>query len=157
MSRLPGDPNAGRKVLFALGFRLPDRNREWVRHELTDAGWRGRLTVRHLLVTLPVAAALAVFPGPLFIHIMVPALFLICSVGIVAMYADDIRVSRLRRNGLTAPDDPDLGRPSHLPSAPRRGCGTLMALLATVPHSWCGQPGGSRAASGIGAQARTGA
>ena len=113
MSRLPGDPSAGRKLLFALGLRLPDRNREWVRHELTDAGWRGRLTVRHLLVTLPVAAALAAFPGPLFIHIMVPALFLISSVGIVALYADDIRVSRLRRNGLTAPDDPDLGRPSH--------------------------------------------
>jgi hypothetical protein len=29
------------------------------------------------------------------------------------MYADDIRVSRLRRHGLEAPDDPDLGRPSH--------------------------------------------
>ena len=40
MSSLPGDPSAGRKVLFALGLRLPDRNREWVRHELTDAGWR---------------------------------------------------------------------------------------------------------------------
>ena len=113
MSRLPGDPSAGRKLLFSLGLRLPDRNREWVRHELTDAGWRGRLTTRHLLVTLPIAAVLAAFPGPLFIHIMVPALFLICSVGIVAMYADDIRVSRLRRHGLTPPDDPDLGRPSH--------------------------------------------
>ena len=113
MSRLPGDPSVGRKLLFTLGARLPDRNREWVRHELTDAGWRGRLTARHLLVTLPVVAALAAFPGPLFIHIMVPALFLISSVGIVAMYADDIRVSRLRRHGLTPPDDPDLGRPSH--------------------------------------------
>ena len=114
MSRLPGDPNVGRKILFAIGFRLPAQNREWVRHELTDAGWRSRLTLRHLLVTLPFAAVLAAFPGPLFIHIMVPALFLICSVGIVAMYADDIRVSRLRRHGLEAPDDPDLGRPSHL-------------------------------------------
>jgi hypothetical protein len=113
VSRLPGDPSAGRKVLFAIGFRLPDRNREWVRHELTDAGWRGRLTGRHLLVTLPFAAALAAFPGPLWIHIMVPGLFLICSVGVVALYADDIRVSRLRRHGLTPPDDPDLGRPSH--------------------------------------------
>jgi hypothetical protein len=111
--RLPGDPSAGRKVLFALGARLPDRYREWVRHELTDAGWRGRLTFRHLLIMLPLVAALAAFPGPLFIHIMVPALFLICSVGIVAMYADDIRVARLRRHGLTPPDDPDLGRPSH--------------------------------------------
>jgi predicted permease len=111
--RLPGDPSAGRKLLFAFGARLPDRNREWVRHELTDAGWRWRLVARHLLITLPIAAVLAAFPGPLFIHIMVPVLFLISSLGIVAMYADDIRVSRLRRNGLTPPDDPDLGRPSH--------------------------------------------
>ena len=113
MARLPGDPSAGRKVLFAFGVRLPDRNREWVRHELTDAGWRGRLTLRHLLVTLPIAAAFAALPGALWIRIMVPALFLLGSVGIVAMYADDIRVSRLRRHGLTPPDDPDLGRPSH--------------------------------------------
>jgi len=35
-------------------------------------------------------------------------------VGIVAIYADDIRVSRLRRHGFEPPDDPDLGRPSHL-------------------------------------------
>jgi hypothetical protein len=113
MSRLPGDPSAGRKVLFALGFRLPERNREWVRHELTDAGWRGRLIARHLLVTLPFAAVLALLPGAAWIRIAVPGLFLICSVGIVAMYADDIRVSRLRRNGLEPPDDPDIGRPSH--------------------------------------------
>ena len=100
-------------MLFALGVRLPDRNREWVRHELTDAGWRGRLTAGTCWSSLPIAAALARFPGALWIHIAVPALFLICSVGIVAMYADDIRVSRLRRHGLEAPDDPDLGRPSH--------------------------------------------
>ncbi len=113
MSRLPGDPGAGRKVLFTLGGRLPDRYREWVRHELTDAGWRGRLTGRHLLIMLPVGAVLALLPGAAWIRVMVPALFLLCTVGIVALYADDIRVSRLRRHGLDAPDDPDLGRPSH--------------------------------------------
>ena len=113
MGRLPGDPGAGRKVLFALGARLPDRNREWVRHELTDAGWRGRLTARHLVVALPISAVFALLPGALWIRIAVPGLFLLCSVGIVALYADDIRVSRLRRHGLDAPDDPDLGRPSH--------------------------------------------
>jgi hypothetical protein len=100
-------------VLFAIGFRLPARNSEWVRHELTDAGWRGRLTLRHLLVLLPVAAVLALLPGAVWIRVAVPGLFLICSVGIVAMYADDIRVSRMRRHGLEPPDDPDLGRPSH--------------------------------------------
>ncbi|MGH3069995.1 MAG: DUF5313 family protein [Streptosporangiaceae bacterium] len=113
MTRLPGDPGAGRQVLFALGARMPDRNREWVRHELTDAGWRGRLTVRHLIVTLPFCTVLALLPGAVWIRIAVPALFMISSVGIVAMYADDIRVARLRRHGIEPPDDPDLGRPSH--------------------------------------------
>jgi hypothetical protein len=110
---LPGDPSLGRKALYVYGVRLPERNREWLRHELVDAGWRGRLAGRHLLAMLPIAVVLALFPGPLFIHIMVPVLFLICSVGIVAMYADDIRVSRLRRHGLEPPNDPDIGRPSH--------------------------------------------
>lgn len=113
MGKLPGDPGAGGKALFAIGVRLPERNREWVRHELTDAGWRSRLTIRHLVLMLPVCALLALLPGAIWIRIMVPALFLICSVGIVAMYADDIRVSRMRRHGLEAPNDPDLGRPSH--------------------------------------------
>jgi hypothetical protein len=83
-------------VLFALGARLPDRNREWVRHELTDAGWRGRLIARHLVVILPVCAALALLPGAPWIRIAVPALFLICSLGIVALYADDIRAAPRR-------------------------------------------------------------
>ena len=113
MGKIPGDPGLGRQVLFALGGRLPERNREWVRHELTDAGWRGRLIARHLVVLVPFCAALALLPGAPWIRIAVPGLFLVCSVGIVALYADDIRVSRLRRHGLDAPDDPDLGRPSH--------------------------------------------
>jgi len=113
VTRLPGDPGPGGKALFAIGVRLPERNREWVRHELTDAGWRGRLTLRHLAVMLPICVALALLPGPVWVRIAVPALFLVCSVGIVAIYADDIRVSRLRRHGLEAPNDPDLGRPSH--------------------------------------------
>jgi hypothetical protein len=112
-ARLPGDPSLGRKALFAYGARLPARNREWVRHELTDAGWRGRLTVRHLIAMLPLCVVLALLPGAVWIRIAVPGLFLICSVGIVAMYADDIRVSRLRRHGIEPPDDPDLHRPAH--------------------------------------------
>ena len=51
MPRLPGDPSFARWLKFAIGFRLPYENREWVRHELTDAGWRGR-TIRRLLVLM---------------------------------------------------------------------------------------------------------
>jgi hypothetical protein len=113
MPRLPGDPTAWGKGLFAIGFRLPERNREWVRHDLTDAGWRTRLIVRHLIVTLPFSVALALLPATLGIRIAVSAFFLVCSVGIVALYADDIRVSRLRRHGIEPPADRDIGRPSH--------------------------------------------
>jgi hypothetical protein len=114
VARLTGDPGYGRQLLFALGFRLPDRFMDWLRHDMVDAGWRGRLVTRHLLAMLPIALVLGLaLPGPLWLHITVPLLFLLCSVGIVAMYADDIRVSRLRRHGIEPPDDPDLGRPSH--------------------------------------------
>jgi predicted permease len=101
--RLSGDPNIAGKLLFAIGFRLPQRNREWVRHELTDAGWRGRLILRHLVLVIPVCAVFALLPGAAWIRVAVPALFAICSLGIVAMYADEIRASRLRRHGLDAP------------------------------------------------------
>jgi Family of unknown function (DUF5313) len=136
VTRLPGDPGARGKALFAIGGRLPERNREWVRHELTDAGWRTRLILRHLVIMLPLCAVLALLPGAVWIRIAVPGLFGICSVGIVAMYADDIRVSRLRRHGFEAPDDPDLGRPSHLNGtgrgAVRRGAGWMAGGRGSV-------------------------
>lgn len=111
---LAGDPGYGRQLLFALGFRLPTRYLDWLRHDMTDAGWRGRMVTRHVVAVLPVALVLGVLlPGPLWLHITVPALFLLGSVGIVAMYGSEIRVSRMRRHGLEPPDDPDLGRPSH--------------------------------------------
>ena len=90
-----------------------------MRHELTDAGWRWRTLLRHLVVILPVCAIVVVVlehllptpavgqrddggPDP------VPAA---CSR--VAFYADDIRAARLRQHGLPVPNDPDLGRPAH--------------------------------------------
>lgn len=113
MKRLPGDPGVGRRLLFSIGFRLPRENRDWVRHELTDAGWRGRIVLRHLVIMLPICAVLALLPGPPWLRIMVPALALIGSVGGIAIYAGDLRVQRLRQHDLPVPDDPDLGRPSH--------------------------------------------
>ena len=53
MTRLAGDPGVVRWLLFAVGFRLPAENRDWVRHELTDAGWRSRTALRHLAVIIP--------------------------------------------------------------------------------------------------------
>ena len=113
MPRLPGDPSVVRWLLFAVGFRLPQENREWVHHELIDAGWRGR-TVRRLFVLLvPICVGLSFLPGPLWLRITVPAFALIASVGTVLIGADDVRAARLKQHGLPVPDDPDLGRPTH--------------------------------------------
>ena len=113
MTRLPGDPGVVGKALFAAGFRLRPERREWVRHELTDAGWRGRVIARHLAVMGPVCLLLALLPGPVWLRVMVPVLALGGSVFTVTAYADDIRVARLRQHKLPVPNDPDLGRPTH--------------------------------------------
>jgi hypothetical protein len=118
VARLPGDPGVIRWLRFAVGFRLPAENLDWVRHELTDAGWRLRTVLRHLAIIIPICIVLVVvlttlLPAPLWLGLMMTALILSGSIFSVAAYADDIRVSRLRQHGLDAPNDPDLGRPSH--------------------------------------------
>ena len=118
MPRLPGNPGVTGWVLFAVGFRLPPANRDWVRHELTDAGWRGRTVLRHLAVIIPICVVLGVvagvlLPAPLWLILMTAALILSGSLFTVAAYADDIRATRLRQHGLEPPDDPDLGHPAH--------------------------------------------
>jgi Family of unknown function (DUF5313) len=118
MARLAGDPGPLRWLLFATGFRLPDDYADWVRHELTDAGWRGRTVIRHLAVIVPICVILAAvlliwLPAPGWLAGMMIGLILAGSIFTVAAYADDIRASRLRQHGLDAPDDPDLGHPAH--------------------------------------------
>jgi membrane protein YdbS with pleckstrin-like domain len=118
MARIPGDPGPLRWLRFAAGFRLPAENRDWVRHELTDAGWRWRTVLRHLAVIIPVCVVVAVLllalsPAPGWFAVLMVVLILCGSVFTVAAYADDIRTSRLRQHGLDVPDDPDLGHPSH--------------------------------------------
>ena len=118
MARIPGDPGPVGWLLFAIGFRLPARNRDWVKHELTDAGWRLRTVIRHLAVIVSICVILGVIagvllPAPLWLILTTAALILSGSLFTVAAYADDIRVSRLRQHGLDAPDDPDLGHPAH--------------------------------------------
>jgi len=118
VARIPGDPGIFRWLRFAIGFRLPAENVDWVRHELTDAGWRARTVRRHLAVILPVCVAVAVallmlLPASVWLAIMMVSLILAGSIFTVTVYADDIRASRLRQHGLDVPDDPDLGHPAH--------------------------------------------
>jgi hypothetical protein len=118
MTRLADDPGPFRWMRFAVGFRLPQENADWVRHELTDAGWRLRTVLRHLAVIVPlcviiVVVLLVLLPAPAWLAIMMVVLILAGSIFTTTAYADDIRASRLRQHGLDVPDDPDLGHPAH--------------------------------------------
>ena len=112
MTRIAGDPGPRRWLLFAIGVRLPPENREWVRHELTDAGWRIRAAVRQLVLVVPVAAAFAALPGPWSLKVALMVLVLVGGLLTSFMYADSVRASRLRQHDLPVPEDRDLGRPT---------------------------------------------
>lgn len=115
MSRLTGDPGVLRWLAFALGFRLGPPCREWVRHELTDAGWRVRALIRQLVILVPVAAVFFALPGQLTIRIALALLVLVGGAFVTLAYGDSFRASRLRQHSLPVPDDPDLGRPTDAP------------------------------------------
>ncbi len=95
-----------RRLRYALGFRLPADNLGWVRHDLTDAGWRGRMMARHLVLMVPLCAFFALLPGGWGIRLATALLALMGSVFVVAVSAGDIRRARLRQHGLPMPGDP---------------------------------------------------
>jgi hypothetical protein len=112
MGRLDGDPSPGRWLRYAIGLRLPPENREWVRHDLTDAGWRVRGLGRQLVFLIPIAAAFMALPGPPTDRILLALLILFGGLFVGLAYGDSLRASRLRQHGLEVPTDRDLGRPT---------------------------------------------
>ncbi|HEY2551038.1 MAG TPA: DUF5313 family protein [Streptosporangiaceae bacterium] len=110
MTRLAGDPGPARWFVFAVGFRLPEQYRDWVRHELTDAGWRLRTVRRHLAVIIPICIIIGVvlsllLPSSGWLVVGMVALILCGSIFTVAAGADELRASRLRQHGLPVPGE----------------------------------------------------
>ncbi|MFF5258727.1 DUF5313 family protein [Actinomadura viridis] len=103
MTRLPGDPGPLRWARYTLGFRLPEENREWVRHDLTDAGWRGRILVRHLALMIPICTLLALLPASWSIRVLLVVLVLGSSTFTVLISANELRRARLRQHRLIPP------------------------------------------------------
>jgi uncharacterized protein DUF5313 len=83
-----------------VGFRLPEENHAWVRHDLTDAGWRGRMMVRHLALMVPACVLLGLLPAAWGIRVAVVLLALLSSTFVVAINTGEIRRARLRQHGL---------------------------------------------------------
>jgi Family of unknown function (DUF5313) len=74
-----------------------------VRHDLLDAGWRGRAIVRVLVQVVPVSALLALLPGPPEVHVFLPLLVVLSGLFVGGAYGDDLRDRRLRQHGLPVP------------------------------------------------------
>ena len=100
---LAGDPTPGQRLRYALGGRLPAASREWVRHDLLDAGWRGRAVLRALVQALPACVVLALLPGPAYLHWMLPLFVVLCAAFVAGAYGEDLRDRRLRQHGLAVP------------------------------------------------------
>lgn len=115
MTRLEGDPGLLRWLQFAIGLRLPPKYREWVQHDLTDAGWRVRALVRQLVLLVPIAGIFLALPGEWEIRIAIAALVVLGGSFVSLAYGDSLRASRLRQHQLPVPEDRDLGRPTDAP------------------------------------------
>jgi len=112
MARRTGDPSVLRWLGYALGFRLPPENREWVKHDLIDAGWRIRMLVRQCVILTPIAAVFLALPGSWGLRGLIAGLVFGLGLALVAMYGDSLRAARLRQHQLPVPEDPDLGGPT---------------------------------------------
>lgn len=93
-------PGPWRRLCYGLGRRLPPEYRDWVRHDLTDAGWRGRMIGRHVLTLTPICLAATPLPGEWWIRAMTGAMVFLGGVFTVAISADELRRSRLSRHGI---------------------------------------------------------
>ncbi|GAB3134201.1 hypothetical protein GCM10027289_25630 [Tsukamurella serpentis] len=94
-------------IAWVYTGKLPDRNREWVRHNLTRRSWMIRHLLRGQIAVLPVYALLMLLPGPLWVRGATVLLGVLLAVFYNAAYMRPNRSRRLERNGL----DPALEHP----------------------------------------------
>jgi hypothetical protein len=86
---------------------LPAEVREWVRHDLTDAGWRGREILRVLVQCAGPVAVLLLLPADPQLRLLTVALVVLGAVFVAAAYGEELRDRRLRQHGLPEPRPPD--------------------------------------------------
>lgn len=103
----PARPTPWQWLRYALGGRLPEPLRPWVRHDLTDAGWRLRALARVLVQLLVPVAVVAALPVRGDVKGYPIALLIIGALFTGAAYGDELRDRRLRQHGLPPPPPPD--------------------------------------------------
>lgn len=91
---------------YAMGGRLR-RHVEWVRHDLTDHGWRTRALLRLLVQLAPFVALIAFLPGlSVTDEVLLELLVVLSAVFTSVATAEQLRDRRLRQHGLSPPSEP---------------------------------------------------
>ena len=93
------------QLRYTLGGRLP-RHVEWVRHDLTDAGWQVRLLLRVFVPLLPVVIATVFVPLPQRqLHVYLAALVVLSWGLSIPPLVEPLRNRRLRQHGIEPPPE----------------------------------------------------
>ncbi len=100
-------PPPGRWLLFAIGFRLPDRYDDWVFHNLNDRGWAIREVGRIMVLPIPFIVGVMFLPGSIGLRLMTCIFLVVGPLFVGSAYADEMRAYRLRQHGLLPPSGPD--------------------------------------------------
>lgn len=98
-------PDPARWLWYAFGGRLPDRYRDWVRHDVTDRGWRWRYAAQIFIRTLPFLVAgfvvMLLLPGvSVGLGLAAMGLALVFTLYLTLTSAGEFRNVRLVQHGL---------------------------------------------------------
>lgn len=98
-------PGPGGQLRYTLGGRLL-AHREWVRHDLTDAGWQVRVLLRAFVPLVPVVVVAALLPLPMtYLHVMMALLVVGSWALTVPPLVEPLRNRRLRQHGFEPPPE----------------------------------------------------
>jgi len=97
-------PGRAGRVRYLLGGRLPEHT-EWVRHDLTDAGWPLRVLGRAFLPLVPLIIVAAALPLPgIALHLATALLVVLAWALTIPAFVTPLRDRRLRQHHLQPPD-----------------------------------------------------
>lgn len=95
-------PNSWQRVRWAAGLPMPTELRPWVRRDLSSRGSAARHVVRNQLLFAPVYVVFLLFPGELYIRLLMILLAALLGAVYAVIYGPQNRAQRLRQNGLPA-------------------------------------------------------
>jgi hypothetical protein len=99
----PRQPNPVHWIWYALGGRLPERNREWVLHDTTVRTWALRHVLRSFVqLAIPIALVLLFVPGPFWIRGMAALGGVLLALFFSLAYMTETTESRVKRAGYPA-------------------------------------------------------